>query len=421
MRIAVWHNLPSGGGLRCLAQQIDGLVSRGHEVSVWCPTTASALELGGATRVDVNVLDLHTEATRLRTRLEGLGAQNAVSRRLRAMTRHSQVAAAAMAAFQPDVFLLHPCQWFRAPMVARWLPDPTVIYLQEPFRPLYEAMPRLRWIGGLPEDRCERAAIAGLRRVVEMLRRASDRRQAREELRVILSATQVLVNSRYSREVVLRVFGRDARVCRLGVDTRTFAPAPTSRSDRPATLTPTVISVGAFFPEKGAEFVLRAVARVRPKPKLVWIGNAAWPSYLEDLEKLACDVDVTFEPRTGVSDDALVEELRSANVFVYAPSLEPLGYAPLEAMSCGTPVVAVAEAGVRETVIEGIGGRLVDARDEDAFAAAVSDLLSSPETVADLGRSARRHVEDHWSSERATGAIEAELERVVRAPPNTDP
>lgn len=167
--------------------------------------------------------------------------------------------------------------------------------------------------------------------------------------------------------------------------------------------------------------MLRAVARVHPKPKLVWIGNAAWPSYLERLEKLARALEVTFEPRTRVSDDALVEALRSADVFVYAPSLEPLGYAPLEAMSCGTPVVAVAEAGVRETVIEGVGGRLVDARDEDAFAAAVSDLLASPETVAGLGTSARRHVEDHWSSERATDAIEAELERLVGAPPNIDP
>jgi glycosyltransferase involved in cell wall biosynthesis len=42
----------------------------------------------------------------------------------------------------------------------------------------------------------------------------------------------------------------------------------------------------------------------------------------------------------------------------YAPRLEPLGLAPLEAGACGLPVVAVAEAGVRETVVDGITGSL---------------------------------------------------------------
>src|SRR5438034_4095223 len=40
MRIAVWHNLPMGGGKRALYEHVCGLVQRGHYVEAWCPPTA---------------------------------------------------------------------------------------------------------------------------------------------------------------------------------------------------------------------------------------------------------------------------------------------------------------------------------------------------------------------------------------------
>lgn len=40
MRIAVWHNLPSGGGKRALHDHLRGLIARGHSIEAWCPSTA---------------------------------------------------------------------------------------------------------------------------------------------------------------------------------------------------------------------------------------------------------------------------------------------------------------------------------------------------------------------------------------------
>src|SRR5215470_20410336 len=40
VRIAIWHNLPSGGGKRALYNQIQGFLKRGHTVESWCPSTA---------------------------------------------------------------------------------------------------------------------------------------------------------------------------------------------------------------------------------------------------------------------------------------------------------------------------------------------------------------------------------------------
>src|SRR5216683_2521051 len=58
MKIAVWHNLPSGGGKRALYDHVRGLVARGHSVEVWCPPTASRTFLPLDALVREHVVDL---------------------------------------------------------------------------------------------------------------------------------------------------------------------------------------------------------------------------------------------------------------------------------------------------------------------------------------------------------------------------
>ena len=74
------------------------------------------------------------------------------------------------------------------------------------------------------------------------------------------------------------------------------------------------------------------------------------------MRSLAESHEVTFDARRSIDDSELVETLNRATAMVYAPRLEPFGLAPLEANACGLPVVAVAEGGVRETIIDGVNG-----------------------------------------------------------------
>ena len=78
--------------------------------------------------------------------------------------------------------------------------------------------------------------------------------------------------------------------------------------------------------------------------------------------------------RVGIPDEGLVQLYNRAMLTVYAPIMEPFGFVPLESMACGTPVVGIREAGVRETVRHAETGFLVD-RDPEQFAAAVLALL----------------------------------------------
>src|SRR5258705_1578297 len=79
---------------------------------------------------------------------------------------------------------------------------------------------------------------------------------------------------------------------------------------------------------------------------------------MREMLELAETVGVDLQIRMIVPDEELVEILNRAALLLYTPSLEPFGFAPLEANACATPVVAVAEGGVPGTVVDGVNGLL---------------------------------------------------------------
>jgi glycosyltransferase involved in cell wall biosynthesis len=95
---------------------------------------------------------------------------------------------------------------------------------------------------------------------------------------------------------------------------------------------------------------------------------------------------------------------------LYAPRLEPFGLAPLEANACGLPVIAVAEGGVRETIVNEVNGLLVDSA-PSAMAAAISRLLAEPSLRRQLGINGRHIVEQKWGMSASLDRLEQHLIR----------
>jgi len=104
--------------------------------------------------------------------------------------------------------------------------------------------------------------------------------------------------------------------------------------------------------------------------------------------------------------------MNRAAAVVYAPYLEPFGFVPLEAMSCGTAVVAVAEGGVRESVTDGVTG-LLTPRSPAAFARALERVLGDPALAGRLGSAGRAAVLEKWTWEASTALLEQELQAVA--------
>jgi glycosyltransferase involved in cell wall biosynthesis len=124
-----------------------------------------------------------------------------------------------------------------------------------------------------------------------------------------------------------------------------------------------------------------------------------------------CAVDLCLE--SNISDKYLVELYNRAQITLYAPVREPFGLVALESMACGTPIVAVAEGGIRETITHGKTGLLTE-RDPKKFGAAVQQLLSNPAWAAKLGRNGRQQVERNWSWEEAAIRLENHLTTLPR-------
>src|SRR5262249_17534091 len=208
-------------------------------------------------------------------------------------------------------------------------------------------------------------------------------------------ATLLLTNSYFSAESIYRAYGLRARVSYLGVDTDVFKPLGLERENF-------VLSVGAVAPLKGYDFLIQAFAKVTPdqRPSLLIVGNTASAGETRYLEQLAAKREVRLTFRVEITDDELVQLYNQASAFVYAPVLEPFGFAPLEAMACATPVIAVKEGGVRESVVEDVTGWLVD-REPEEFAAALSRILSDQMLARCMGNSGREQVLAQWTWEQA--------------------
>lgn len=402
MRIAVWHNLPSGGGKRALHDHVRGLLERGHTVEAWCPPTADREFLPFGPAVREHVVDLEWP-TKWR-RSDEWQATLEIERSLGAMEAHCRQCAAEIDEGGFDVLFANSCMLFRTNPIGRFAKTPAILYLQEPMRRLYEAQPALPWLAR-PRGASSPWQPSTYRSAfVDMRNLRNNRVQAREEANNAAAFRRILVNSYFSRESVLRAYGLDSDVCYLGIDTGHFV-------DRGCARGTDIVGLGSISREKNLHLCIKAIGAIAtPRPKLVWVGNFADRVYLEEMHRLADAQGVAFEPMVRVSDDTLLDILNRAAVMVYAPRLEPFGLAPLEANACGVPVVAVAEGGVRETVIDGVTGLLV-AHAPEAMAEAVTRLLQDPTLARQLGGNARRAVEAKWGLSSATDRIERELAR----------
>ncbi|HME02996.1 MAG TPA: glycosyltransferase, partial [Solirubrobacteraceae bacterium] len=107
--------------------------------------------------------------------------------------------------------------------------------------------------------------------------------------------------------------------------------------------------------------------------------------------------------------------VRGAALLAYAPRLEPFGYAPLEAAAAGVPTVAVAEGGIRETILDGVTGLLVS-RDERDMANAIGRVLGDVDLRTRLGIAANERARRRWRVDDAVARLENELNRVLDNP-----
>ena len=176
-----------------------------------------------------------------------------------------------------------------------------------------------------------------------------------------------------------------------GVDLERFRPQDKRRARADLSLppaAPVLLFVGRLQPSKGIDTLLQAAADIRrdyPDVCVLVVGGGL--DDRDDLETAELNRLRTLGDELGLSNvhyvkaqpqEKLAQYYAAADVFVMPSHYESFGMVVLEAMACGTPVVASEVGGLPSTVIHGDSGLLVPSGDWRAFAQAVSRLLASP-------------------------------------------
>jgi glycosyltransferase involved in cell wall biosynthesis len=208
---------------------------------------------------------------------------------------------------------------------------------------------------------------------------------------------------RADRVIAISEFTRDRAVALLGLDPGRIRVIPSGLDHerlRPGTgeREPFLIYPARRWKHKNHELLFEAFAlvrRARPELRLVLTGGGDFGGLPEGVEW-----------KGHVDTDELVGLLQRASALVFPSFYEGFGQPPLEAMACGCPVACSDAAALPEVV--GDAARLFDARNPQAIADAVLDVLDDPAPWVERGlvRAARFS----WAATaRATDAVYAEL------------
>ena len=168
---------------------------------------------------------------------------------------------------------------------------------------------------------------------------------------------------------------------------------------------PYAVFVGRITRQKGLAHLLRAAKQV-PGQLVLCAGAPDTPEIAAETDALVAELSAarpgvvlisTMLPKADV-----VQLLSHATAFVCPSVYEPLGIVNLEAMACGTAVVASAVGGIPEVVVDGETGVLVPYDEQDprgfeaGLATALTEVLSDPARAAVMGRAGRERAVAHF-------------------------
>jgi glycosyltransferase involved in cell wall biosynthesis len=398
MNIAVFHNLPSGGAKRALHGYVNYLNQHDHTVDVYVPSTANE-EFLPLKEVSNNVKIFPVKKTFKGSLYSTFRYVSPLikSISLRDLEITQKEIAETINSEDYDVVISEQDQYTMTPFFLKYIKHPTVYYCPQP--PRNEAI--LEKVENLSTSNNQ---VNPIKRLIFSRADSKDLKIDQEN---ISYAQNILTNSYFTRESILRVYGLNSFVSYLGIDTNLFRPLDVPEEDF-------VLSVGSCRPSKGYDFIIRSLALIDPelRPKLVIVSNFSLPDWKTYLEKLASQLGVELEILDMIDDEKLVMLYNKARLVLYAPYMEPFGLVPLEAMGCGTPVVGVKEGGIRETVIHKKTG-LHSERDEELFAEATRQLLSRDLERYTMSQNSVKVVEDNWTFDDAGERLLWHLNRVI--------
>lgn len=192
-----------------------------------------------------------------------------------------------------------------------------------------------------------------------------------------------------------------------GADVSFFADAD------PAAAPPVFLAVGRFVDKKAPHLTLlafREVVRACPEARLIMVGDGVLMDACRQLTK-ALDMEKAVDFLGLQSHTEVATLMRKVRAFILHSvttsenDVEGTPVAVLEAGAAGLPVVSSRHAGVKDVVIHGETGFLVEEGDLRAMARYMIELIRDPALAASIGKCAREHVSANFSQEKSLATL----------------
>jgi D-inositol-3-phosphate glycosyltransferase len=211
---------------------------------------------------------------------------------------------------------------------------------------------------------------------------------------------------------------RSIRVVPFGVDTDEFSPEGTVAE---RTTRPRLVTMANLHEQDQLGTLLHAMAKI-PGADLIVAGGPSADDLGDDLgfrrlaklaESLGISGQVTFAGQVGRT--AMPSLLRSADLFVSVSEYDPTGMAAVQAMACGTPVVASATGGQVDAVVDGTTGILVPPGRPALLAQRIRQLLQHPMLLEAFSVAAADRAKSRYSWERIAHETLAVYDAILAA------
>ena len=198
----------------------------------------------------------------------------------------------------------------------------------------------------------------------------------------------------------------------VGVDIEVFKPGSQAKSRKSLKLperSPILLYVGRIEWRKGIETLLKADAQLptRWKDAQLYIIGGGQNSQEKKLDEKEINRLKSLSVELGINtrikflgskkQHEIVPYYVAADVCIVPSYYEPFGIVPLEAMACGTPVIASRTGGLQYTVVDNVTGKLVKPADDKALSKKIDEVLSQGKEF--YSKAARQRVTDNfiWS------------------------
>ncbi len=263
------------------------------------------------------------------------------------------------------------------------------------------------WVGGKAARRWGVPHVVTFHTLMELKARArvgeddSPNRSAVER-ELMATADLITASSPHEKSAMVRLYQAPEERIRLlscGVDLSLFKPLDMEESRKQLGLNgeKVILYVGRIEPIKGLDLLLRSAAIMEEAhiKALIVGGNMEQEAEVERLKEMAKELGIedSLEFVGLVDQRQLPVYYNAADVCVVPSHYESFGLVALEAMACGTPVVASRVGGLSAVVHHGRTGYLVSGRCPEPYADSVEVIFSSKALQKSMGRAARERAE----------------------------